>query len=218
MLDTKAYNQGYNSLFIYQRIEQLYQDFDADDIMLTSAFSAYSAILLKVISDINQSQIIYFIDTGYHFQETLDYKDYLTNLYQLNVVSISVSNEEQLKCNEQELWLHKPNDCCYYNRVKPLEEVKQNYKVWVSGVMKWQTQHRKDMSLFEQKAHIIKFHPLLDMDIDAMNEFIKSNDLPPHPLMARGYDSIGCSHCTKIGKGRSGRWEGLEKTECGLHL
>lgn len=74
------------------------------------------------------------------------------------------------------------------------------------------------MSLFEQKAHIIKFHPLLDMDIDAMNEFIKSNDLPPHPLMARGYDSIGCSHCTKIGKGRSGRWEGLEKTECGLHL
>lgn len=136
MLDTKAYNQGYNSLFIYQRIEQLYQDFDADDIMLTSAFSAYSAILLKVISDINQSQIIYFIDTGYHFQETLDYKDYLTNLYQLNVVSISASNEEQLKCNEQELWLHKPNDCCYYNRVKPLEEVKQNYKVWVSGVMK----------------------------------------------------------------------------------
>lgn len=218
MLDTKAYNQGYNSLSIYQRIEQLYQDFDADDIMLTSAFSAYSAILLKVISDINQSQIIYFIDTGYHFQETLDFKDYLTNLYQLNVVSISASNEEQLKCNEQELWLHKPNDCCYYNRVKPLEEVKQNYKVWVSGVMKWQTQHRKDMSLFEQKAHIIKFHPLLDMDIDAMNEFIKSNDLPPHPLMARGYDSIGCSHCTKIGKGRSGRWEGLEKTECGLHL
>jgi len=218
MLDTKAYNQGYNSLSIYQRIEQLYQDFDADDIMLTSAFSAYSAILLKVISDINQSQIIYFIDTGYHFQETLDYKDYLTNLYQLNVVSISASNEEQLKCNEQKLWLHKPNDCCYYNRVKPLEEVKQNYKVWVSGVMKWQTQHRKDMSLFEQKAHIIKFHPLLDMDIDVMNELIKSNDLPPHPLMARGYDSIGCSHCTKIGKGRSGRWEGLEKTECGLHL
>ena len=218
MPNLKAYNKRYNSYSIYQRIEQLYQDFDADDIMLTSAFTTYSAILLKVVSDINPRQVIYFIDTGFHFQETLDYKKHLTELYQLNVITVSASYQIQKKCEQQELWLHKPNDCCYYNRIKPLEEVMHNYKVWLSGVMKWQTNNRRQMSLFEPKSNIIKFHPLLDMDIDARNEFIKSNDLPPHSLQARGYDSIGCSHCTKIGKGRSGRWEGLEKTECGLHL
>jgi phosphoadenosine phosphosulfate reductase len=218
MSDLKAYNKRYDSYSIYERMEQLYKDFDEDDIMLTSAFSSYSAILLKVISDINHSQVIYFIDTGHYFKETLDYKDYLTNLYQLNIVSISASDEQQLKCNEQELWLHKPNDCCYFNRVKPLEEVKQRYKIWVSGVMKWQTANRSRLSLFEPKSNMIKFHPLLDMDITARDEFIKSNDLPPHPLRNKGYDSIGCSHCTKIGKGRSGRWEASDKTECGLHL
>lgn len=214
----KAYNERYRSYSIYKRVEELYKDFDANDIMLTSAFSSYSAILLKVISEVNNSQPIYFIDTGHHFDETIEYKDYLTNLFNLNVVSISAKVEDQVKCSEQKLWLHKPNKCCHINRVEPLEKSKNKHKVWVSGVMMWQTANRSRMSLFETKPNIIKFHPLLDMDIHARDEFIKSNDLPSHPLRAKGYDSIGCSNCTKIGKGRSGRWEASSKTECGLHL
>lgn len=218
MPNLKAYNERYRSYSIYKRVEELYKDFDANDIILTSAFSAYSAILLKVISEVNNSQPIYFIDTGHHFDETIEYKDYLTNLFNLNVVSISAKVEVQLKCSEQELWLHKPNECFYFNRVQPLEKIKQEHKVWVSGVMMWQTTNRSRMSLFEQKPNIIKFHPLLDMDTVARDKFIELNSLPAHPLFAKGYESIGCTHCTKAGKNRSGRWEGLDKTECGLHL
>ena len=165
MPNLKAYNERYRSYSIYKRVEELYKDFDANDIILTSAFSAYSAILLKVISEVNNSQPIYFIDTGHHFDETIEYKDYLTNLFNLNVVSISAKVEVQIKCSEQELWLHKPNECFYFNRVQPLEKIKQEHKVWVSGVMMWQTTNRSRMSLFEQKPNIIKFHPLLDMDM-----------------------------------------------------
>ena len=218
MINTKTYTRRYQPLSIHQRMEQLYSDFDSKDIMLTSAFSTFSAVLLQVIADVNPSQIIYFIDTAYHFQETLDYKEHLTKRLNLNVVSISASKEQHLKCSQQELWLHKPNDCCFFNRVKPLEEIKKAYKIWVSGVMQWQTISRSRMSLFETKTNIVKFHPLLDMDITARDEFVKSNDLPAHPLQEKGYGSIGCTHCTKIGNHRDGRWEGLEKTECGLHL
>lgn len=218
MPNLKAYNERYRSYSIYKREEELYKDFDANDIMLTSAFSAYSAILLKVISEVNPKQLIYFIDTGFHFQETLDYKKQLTALYQLNIITLSASYEKQTMCEQDKLWLHKPNECCHINRVEPLEKIKNKHKVWVSGLMMWQTANRSRMSLFETKPNIIKFHPLLDMDIHARDEFIKSNDLPSHPLRAKGYDSIGCSHCTKIGKGRSGRWEASSKTECGLHL
>ena len=120
MPNLKTYNERYSSYSIYKRVEELYKDFDANDIMLTSAFSTYSAILLKVISEVNNSQPIYFIDTGHHFDETIEYKDYLINFFNLDVVSISAKVEVQVKCSEQELWLHKPNECCYFNRVQPL--------------------------------------------------------------------------------------------------
>lgn len=79
-------------------------------------------------------------------------------------MSISAKVEVQVKCIEQELWLHKTNEYCYFNRVQPLEKIKQEYKVWVSGVVMWQTTNRSLMSLIEQKPNIIKFHPLLDTD------------------------------------------------------
>ena len=78
-------NKKYRSLNVHDRIEELYHDFDVSDIMLTSSFAATSAMLLKFFSDVNKDQLIYFIDTGYHFKETLIYKDYLTKLYDLNV-------------------------------------------------------------------------------------------------------------------------------------
>ncbi|MDA9898334.1 phosphoadenylyl-sulfate reductase [Flavobacteriales bacterium] len=218
MLNVKTYINRYQALSIYQRMEQLYSDFDADDIMLTSAFSAYSALLLKFISEVNKSQVIYFIDTGYHFQETLDYKEYLSKRYQLNVVSVSATNAKQLKCQEQELCLHQPNRCCLINRIQPLEEIKEGYNIWVSGVMQWQTTNRSKLSIFEKTPNILKFHPLIDMNEQACNDFILKHDLPSHPLKEKGYDSIGCTPCTKAGNNRAGRWQESDKTECGLHL
>jgi len=216
--DIKKLNQQYDTLNVYQRVEQLYKDYNANDIMITSAFAATSAFLLKVFSDINNDQIIYFIDTGYHFKETLIYKEYLTKLYDLNVISIKADPAEYQFSKEKELWKNSPNRCCHINKVKPLDHIKKDYKIWVSGLMKWQSDHRKTLNIFEEKNAIIKFYPLLDIDRSARDQFIIDHHLPFHPLKFKGYSSIGCMHCTVPGEDRKGRWNNSPKTECGLHL
>ena len=141
-------NRQYDQLTVYERVEKLYEDFHADDIMLTSAFAATSAFLLNVFSDVNKDQIIYFIDTGYHFQETLIYKDYLTKLYDLNVVNIKAEPLEFKFSLDNKLWEKNPNRCCYINKVKPLDHIKNDFKIWVSGLMKWQSDHRQSLYYF----------------------------------------------------------------------
>lgn len=215
---TEKLNQQYNKLSVYKRVEQLYTDFDAGDIMITSAFAATSAFLLKVFSDINKDQVIYFIDTGYHFKETLVYKEYLTELYDLNVISIKAEPVEFQFSKEKELWKNNPNRCCHINKVKPLDHIKKDYKIWVSGLMKWQSDHRNSLNIFEQKESILKFYPLLDVDYVQRDQFIIDHHLPFHPLKSKGYSSIGCFHCTVPGEDRHGRWNNSPKTECGLHL
>ncbi len=218
LVNFEQLNKQYNKLDVYQRVEQLYKDFDAEDIMLTSSFAATSAFLLKVFSDINKAQTIYFIDTGYHFKETLIYKEYLTQLYELKVVSIQAEPQKHELTKSTEMWKTQPNRCCHYNKVEPLRSVKEKHKIWVSGLMKWQTNFRETLNIFEQKEEITKFYPLLDIDFEGRDAFIRDHHLPFHPLKGRGYNSIGCSHCTVPGEGRSGRWNNSPKTECGLHL
>lgn len=216
--DLARLNQQYNLLNVYQRVEQLYKDFDEKDVMITSSFAATSAFLLKVFSDINKKQVIYFIDTGYHFKETLVYKEYLTNLYDLNVVSIKANPIEHLFTKDNQLWKNNPNRCCHINKVKPLDHIKKEYKIWVSGLMKWQSDHRSSLNIFEEKEQILKFYPLLDIDYTQRDQFILDHHLPFHPLKSKGYSSIGCFNCTVPGEDRHGRWNNSPKTECGLHL
>jgi len=211
-------NEQYEKLTVYERVEKLYKDFDADEIMLTSSFAATSAFLLKVFSDINKQQKIYFIDTGYHFKETLIYKEYLTQLYELNVVSIKANEKDHQLTIDNEMWTKQPNRCCHINKVKPIELIKENYKIWISGLMKWQSDFRSSLNYFEERDDIIKFYPLLDIDYEGRDQWIKDHHLPFHPLKSKGYSSIGCSHCTVPGDDRSGRWNNSPKTECGLHL
>lgn len=217
-LDIASLNQAYAQLTVYQRVEQLYRDFDPQDIMLTSSFAATSAFLLKVFSDINKEQVIYFIDTGYHFKETLIYKEYLTQLYDLNVVNIKADEKKHDLTASTEMWKIQPNRCCYYNKVEPLTKIKEKYKIWVSGLMKWQSDYRSSLNYFEEREEITKFYPLLDIDFEGRDQFIRDHHLPFHPLKSKGYNSIGCYHCTVPGEGRSGRWNNSPKTECGLHL
>ncbi len=211
-------SKRYRQLDVYKRVEQLYKDFPQDEIMLTSSFAATSAFLLKVFSDVNASQKIYFIDTGYHFEETLIYKEYLTKLYNLNVVDIRADEKRHQLTLETEMWKKQPNRCCFYNKVEPLNYIKKDYKIWVSGLMKWQSDFRNSLDIFEQKEEIVKFYPLLDIDYEGRDEFIREHHLPFHPLKSKGYSSIGCSHCTIPGEDRNGRWNNNPKTECGLHL
>ncbi len=211
-------NKKYSQLSVCDRVEHLYKDFDAKEVMLTSSFAATSAFLLRVFSKVNANQKIYFIDTGYHFDDTLTYKEELTNLYGLDVESIGAEKWEHDFTTSDETWKKDPNLCCSINKVKPLELIKERFTVWVSGLMEWQSDHRASLNIFEERGGILKFYPLLDVTKKEREKYIQKNNLPFHPLVAKGYSSIGCKHCTLPGKDRSGRWNNNPKTECGLHL
>ncbi|MDY2588412.1 phosphoadenylyl-sulfate reductase [Winogradskyella aquimaris] len=216
--EIKALNNKYKPLSAQQRIKQLYIDFDITDIMLTSSFAATSAFLLKLVSDINNKQEVFFIDTGYHFEDTLKYKSTLEKSYNLSVTSISAIKEEHEFTTRDETWKKNPDFCCSINKVQPLEKIKKEYKVWISGLMEWQSDHRATLDIFEERGNILKFYPLLDVSKEERDAFIEEHNLPFHPLVAKGYHSIGCKHCTVPGEDRSGRWNNNPKTECGLHL
>ena len=216
--EIKALNKKYKPLSIQERIQELYKDFDVAEVMLTSSFAATSAFLLKLFSDVNKEQKVFFIDTGYHFDETLNYKKKLTEKYGLNVKSISAIKEEHEFTTKDETWRKNPDFCCSINKVRPLETIKKHYSVWVSGLMEWQSDHRSSLNIFEERGEILKFYPLLDVTKEERDEFIEKHQLPFHPLVAKGYNSIGCTHCTVPGEDRSGRWNNNPKTECGLHL
>jgi len=214
----KELNEEYRALTVNERVTKLYQDFKAEEVMLTSPFAATSAFLLRVFSQVNKQQKVYFIDTGYHFKETLDYKRHLKERYDLDVQDIRAEKWKHDFTISDETWKKDPNLCCSINKVEPLNLIKERFTIWVSGLMDWQSDHRASLDIFEERGGIVKFYPLLDVSKEEREAFIEENELPFHPLVAKGYHSIGCSHCTVPGKGREGRWNNNPKTECGLHL
>lgn len=217
--EIEALNTAYKALSPLDRIKKLYDDFAQEEIMLTSSFAATSAFLLKLLSESNPYQTVHFIDTGYHFEETIAYKKELTDLYGLkDVVSVSALKEEHNFTTLDKTWSKNPDFCCYVNKVKPLESIKEQHNIWVSGLMKWQSDHRASLNIFEMRGDILKFYPLVDISKEERDEYIEKHKLPFHPLVAKGYHSIGCTHCTLPGKDREGRWNNNPKTECGLHL
>jgi phosphoadenosine phosphosulfate reductase len=217
-LEIAALNAKYSLLSFAQRIEQLYHDFDPGTVMVTSSFAATSAYFLHIISRIRPQQTIFFIDTGYHFPETLSYKDYLSELYRLVVKDVRPEEWKHEFTARDETYKSDPDFCCSVNKVEPLDEVKKDYRVWVSSLMRWQTSHRAGLEIFEERGGVIKFYPMVDVGKDERDAYIREHQLPFHPLVARGYSSVGCSHCTVPGDDRAGRWVDTPKKECGLHL
>lgn len=210
-------NERYHSLTPEQRVAQLYQDFAAEEVMLTSSFATNSAFLLHLFAVNAPQQLIHFIDTGYHFQATLDYKDKLTEQYHLNVKDVHPEDWKHEYTSKDQTWNTDPDFCCSINKVEPLQEVKKGHTVWVSGLVRWQTEHRANLDVFEFRGGIIKFYPLLDVSKEGRDDYIRDHKLPFHPMVAEGYSSVGCTHCTKPGDDRCGRWVDSAKSECGLH-
>lgn len=211
-------NRIYAPLHFEERLRRLYRDFAPEKVLITSSFAATSAYFLHIISDIRPDQKIAFINTGYHFKETLAYKDYLTKAFGLSVFDLKADDWKHEFTQKDETYKKDPDYCCAINKVEPLDAVKPNYHVWVSSLMSWQTDARADMKIFEERRGILKFNPMIDVTKGERDAYIAEHSLPFHPLVAEGYQSIGCTHCTVKGEGRSGRWVGKPKTECGLHL
>ena len=216
--EIEALNARYAPLHFAERLRQLYRDFDPEKVLVTSSFAATSAYFLHIISDIRPEQKIAFINTGYHFDETIAYKQYLTKVFGLQVFDIKAEGWKHDFTVQDKTYERDPDYCCAINKVEPLDAIKPNYHVWVSSLMTWQTDNRADMNIFEVRRGIIKFNPMIDVTRGERDAYIAEHNLPFHPLVAEGYSSIGCTHCTVKGEGRSGRWVGKPKTECGLHL
>ncbi len=211
-------NEQMTPLSPLQRLIRLYRIFDADEIMLTSSFAATSALLLRWVSEANKDQKVHFIDTGYHFKETLEYVDELSELLQLEVERTRAERWKHDWTRQDETWKKDPDFCCSINKVEPLDQVKNNKSIWISGLMKWQSDHRSSLNFFEERGGMLKFYPLLDLTREERDDFIRKYSLPFHPLVKKGYNSIGCENCTVPGEDRTGRWNNHPKTECGLHL
>lgn len=215
--DVRHLNQTFTPLSFRERLRQLYKYFKPQDVLLTSSFGANSAFLLHLVSQVQPRQKVYFIDTTYHFPETIAYKEQLTSLFGLEVIDVLPDPTLNRAATAEAWWQHDPGTCCQVNKVLPLEPIKARHRVWISGVMAFQTDFRSKLRVFEEQGALLKFHPLIDIDEGEFLYHLGCHKLPPHPLEGQGYGSIGCAHCTVAGAGRSGRWKGQPKTECGLH-
>jgi len=214
--DLAFLNEKYKKLTPEERIVEIYKDFEK--ILLTSSFGTTAVYQLYLFYKTGIQQPVHFIDTTYHFKETLEYKEKLTKLFGLKVIDILPDKEQNEFSKIGELWRYDPDQCCHINKVEPFEKIRNQYEIWISGLMYWQSNHREKLNIFEEKKGVIKFYPILDVSEEEALKVIEDNNLPIHPLKPLGYESIGCKHCTLKGKKRKGRWAQTVKTECGLHL
>ncbi|MDA0195272.1 MAG: phosphoadenylyl-sulfate reductase [Bacteroidetes bacterium] len=217
-MNLEFFNSHYQPLSARERLEELYKHYPEDKILFTSSFGSTAVILLHMISQIRPQQKINFINTGYHFEKTLEYKKLLTDRFNLDVVDLGATSNRHKFTSDNLTYSHNQNLCCFINKVDPVERVKRNYHIWISGLLQFQNVNRANLPLFVKTNDIVKFHPLLDMTEEETALYIELYDLPIHPLVEEGYDSIGCTHCTSMGTGRTGRWMNSSKTECGLHV
>jgi phosphoadenosine phosphosulfate reductase len=217
-MNIDALNSKYATLTPEQRVAELYKDFAPEKVLFTSSFGTTAAILLHMISKVNAKQIIHFLDTTYHFDTTKEYKNKLIQQLSLHVENILPETWKNDFTRSDETWKKDPDLCCSINKVEPLDRVKPNYDIWISGLMSAQNTHRKSLNVFEKKDDIIKFYPIIDFNAADATTYFEKFNLPKHPMEAEGYSSIGCTHCTAKGKGREGRWINKDKSECGLHV
>lgn len=193
----------------------------------TSSFQTNSVVLLHLLSELAPRVPVFFLDTGYHFPETLAFRSALEDRLGLEIQDLrsSYTKLEQRDPSGRLLYASDPDRCCELNKVLPLDPVLAEKDVWISGVRGSQSANRETMGREATgRGGILRYHPLMDWDARMVHYYIEQHELPRHPLEARGYLSMGCMPCTrKPGVNgelddRTGRWFGMNKTECGLHL
>jgi phosphoadenosine phosphosulfate reductase len=195
-----------------------------EKLLFTSSFGAGSGVLLHLWSRVARHLPVVYIDTGFLFDETLEYKDRLAQELGLRV---EAARPEQAR--DDFLWEHgadimgrDPDFCCARNKVAPLKPYLARSLAWVSGLRRDQSATRRHVPILQAvEDGPIKVHPLATMTAAEAASYMKEHSIPEHPLTAKRYLSIGCWPCTQpVAEGedeRAGRWAGRAKTECGLH-
>lgn len=207
-------------------LEHALHDPDAGKLALVSSFGAESVVLLHMVSVARRDTPVIFIDTQMLFAETLVYQQELAERLDLRDLRIIRAADTALQRQDPDGTLHKtaPDACCALRKTEPLQRALDGFGGWITGRKRFQGSTRSTLEFFEAEEGTgrIKVNPLAHWAPEDLRTYMEENRLPRHPLVARGYPSIGCAPCTtRVNEGedpRSGRWRGQDKTECGIHF
>lgn len=206
-------------------LEQALHDPLVGTTALVSSFGAESVVLLHLVSVIDRTVPVLFIDTRMLFEETLAYQAEVAEKLGLAEVRMIRPDPTAVLARDVDNILHlsDPDGCCALRKTEPLERALRGFDTWINGRKRYQGQSRADIDFFEtDEFGRIKINPLAHWDRDDIQTYMVENNLPRHPLVAKGYPSIGCAPCTtpvKPGEDpRAGRWRGRDKEECGIHF
>ncbi|CAN5217112.1 phosphoadenylyl-sulfate reductase [soil metagenome] len=195
-----------------------------DRLAVVSSFGTESAALLKIAAGVDPAIPVVFLDTGWLFEETLAYRDTLTALLGLKDVRTIHPLQDTLarEDKDRDLWFSNPDQCCFIRKVEPLARALAPFGGWINGRQRFQGGDRAAIPVVEADGARLKFNPLANISPDELKALYATMNLPPHPLAASGFTSIGCMPCTSRTQPgedpRAGRWRDRGKTECGIHV
>jgi phosphoadenosine phosphosulfate reductase len=187
--------------------------------------SMTDAVIIDLASRTVPGIDVLFLDTGYHFPETIGTRDAVSVVYPVNVVNVTPSTTVAEQDTElgPKLYARNPDLCCYLRKVVPLERALGPYDAWITGVRREETGARSGTKVVQWDAsrEMVKVNPIVDWTQEQVDAYIQEHGVLVNPLVYDGYPSIGCRTCTaRVAPGedlRSGRWAGTAKTECGIH-
>lgn len=226
-LDDRAsrLNARYKHHAAIEVLKRALNDPDLGKVALVSSFGSESVVLLHMVSIAAPGTPVLFIDTQMLFQETLDYQLEVTQKLKLTDVRVIRASELEVARKDPDGTLHQFNTdaCCDFRKTIPLERALSEFDGWITGRKRFQGGERQELDFFEAEPPLrLRVNPLAHWRREDVQDYMVENKLPRHPLVAKGYASIGCAPCTspiKPGEDpRAGRWRGSNKTECGIHF
>lgn len=219
-----ALNQSYANHSAFAVMSRALDDPAVGPVTLVSSFGAESVVLLHMLSVMDRTKPVLFLETGMLFPETLTYQREVADKLGLTDVRVIRPDSNDLFAMDPDGDLNErdADACCAIRKTKPLELALQDFDAWITGRKRFQGGQRTELQFFEAEAGKLKINPLAHWTPEDIRDYMDNNNLPRHPLVAQGYPSIGCAPCTsKVAPGedpRAGRWRGREKTECGIHF
>lgn len=190
-----------------------------------TASNMQDAVLVDLAAKVRPGVPVLFLDTGYHFAETIGTRDAVEAMYDISLVNVTpeLTVAQQDAAHGKDLFARDPASCCRMRKVEPLIRTLSGYSAWVTGLRRVESPTRANAPLisFDEQFGLVKINPIAAWSDEEFDAYIAENNVLVNPLIDEGYPSIGCAPCTiKPAAGadpRSGRWAGLAKTECGLH-
>ncbi|MCI4343675.1 MAG: phosphoadenylyl-sulfate reductase [Thermoplasmata archaeon] len=201
-----------------------------DGLVIGSSFGKDSLVIVDIARKVRPQIPVLFLETGYHFAETLQFRDRLRVEGKMNIVDVrpDLTVEQQNQAFGSNLFAREPDQCCEMRKVAPLRRALAGRRAWMTGVRRSQHPARAGTPVVEWQEisdggeGLFKVNPLVTWPLSEVDAYLELHDLPRHPLWSKGYPSVGCEPCTvPVSAGepeRAGRWKGQGKIECGIHV